>query len=145
MIRLRPAGANEAAIIRKIILQAKINPTRLDWPRFVLAVDDDGNVVGCGQLKPHSDGSVELASIAVIPEYQGRGIARMIIQHLLAQHPQSPLYLMCRSVLQPFYEKFGFRPATEDEMPPHFKRFYRVFSRLQRVVKNMPGPLIMVR
>ena len=28
----------------------------LDWHRFILAIDPFGKVIGCGQVKPHSDG-----------------------------------------------------------------------------------------
>ncbi len=141
--RLRPAAAEEAALIQKIIRQAKINPTGLDWRRFILAVDAEGRVAGCGQLKPHGD-AVELASIAVLPEFQGQGIARLLIEHLIQAHP-GDLYLMCRPVLQPFYEKFGFHTADESELPAYFRRIAAIFNRLRRIVKNAPGPLIMKR
>ena len=141
--RLRPAAAEEAALIHKIIRQAKINPTGLDWRRFILAVDAEGRVAGCGQLKPHGD-DVELASIAVLPEFQGQGIARLLIEHLIQAHP-GDLYLMCRPVLQSFYEKFGFQVVGENELPAYFRRIAAIFNRLRRIVKNAPGPLIMKR
>ncbi len=142
--RLRPATAGDGGAIRRMIYAAQLNPTGLDWRRFVLAVDDADRILGCGQIKPHGDGSRELASIAVLPEAQGRGIARLVIEHLLETQPP-PVYLMCRAELQPFYEKFGFRVLAEAEMPRYFRRVYVAFSRLQRLVKSAYGPLIMRR
>ncbi len=96
----------------------------LDWHRFVIAEDGD-EIVGMGQIKPHGDGSRELASIAVIPERRGQGIARKIIEHLLAQESDA-VYLTCRSQLQSFYTRFGFRRIQVDEMPPYFRRMIRL-------------------
>ena len=143
MYRLRAAVAEEAALINNMIRQAKINPTGLDWRRFILAVDAEDRVVGCGQLKPHGD-AMEMASIAVLPEYQGQGIARLLIENLIEAHP-AELYLMCRPVLETFYEKFGFHVVAENELPPYFRRIASIFNRLRRIVKNAPGPLIMKR
>jgi len=56
----------------------------LDWKRFVVAETHDGGFIGCGQLKPHKDSSLELASIAVDASYRGQGVARAMIEHLLA-------------------------------------------------------------
>ncbi|HEX9090031.1 MAG TPA: GNAT family N-acetyltransferase, partial [Anaerolineales bacterium] len=73
---LRPAMADDAPAIRQIISAVHINPLSLDWQRFVIATDGQGRLVGCGQVKTHRDGSLELASVAVQPEWRGRGIAR---------------------------------------------------------------------
>ncbi|MFN8425135.1 MAG: GNAT family N-acetyltransferase [Anaerolineales bacterium] len=49
---------------------------------------------------------LELASIAVRPEYQGQGIAALVIEYLLKDSPR-PLYLTCVSRMGAFYQKFG--------------------------------------
>ncbi|MCB9135729.1 MAG: GNAT family N-acetyltransferase [Anaerolineales bacterium] len=121
LFTLRPATATDAPTIQALIRQAGINPTGLKWARFVLAIRADGEIVGCGQIKPHLDGSHELASLAVVPAWQGHGIARMLIAHLLTTHV-GELYLMCRASLGPFYEKFGFQKLADSHMPPYFRR-----------------------
>jgi N-acetylglutamate synthase-like GNAT family acetyltransferase len=73
---LRSATAGDFPGIRRLIGRVQINPTGLDWRRFVLAVDASGSMLGCGQLKPHGDAILELASIAVEPPYRHRGVAR---------------------------------------------------------------------
>jgi N-acetylglutamate synthase-like GNAT family acetyltransferase len=109
-------------------------------------VDEAGAMVGCGQIKRHGDGSRELASIAVVPEMRGRGLARCIIERLLAES-EGPLYLTCRASLGPFYEKFGFyRLDWSGPLPPFFHRL----SRLMKIMNSLhvipaEGLLIMRR
>jgi N-acetylglutamate synthase-like GNAT family acetyltransferase len=99
----------------------------LDWQRFVVALAENGVVIGCGQLKPHRDGSWELASIMVAPAWRGQGVARAIIEHLLSNSPRL-LWLTCVSPLVPFYARFGFREVTAPaDMPPYFRWISRLF------------------
>lgn len=131
-IAFRPATAADQAAITAIIRQAGINPMGLKWPNFLLAVDaGTGAVVGTGQLKPHGDRSRELASIATVPAYRGRGIAGEIIRRLMARHAaesRAPLYLTCRSPLRTFYAPYGFREIEPAEMPPYFRRIKRLVN-----------------
>jgi len=148
MITLRPATAADQKQIVAIIRAAQINPLGLKWPNFVLAVEaETGAIVGTGQIKAHADGSRELASIAVIPAYQRRGIAHQIIEHLITEYRRichaDPLYLTCMSTLGPFYEQFGFRSLELDEMTPHFRRAQRFVSLLQAVARQEVTLLVM--
>jgi len=128
----RPAKESDFAQIRDLIHLVRINPTSLDWKRFVVAVNDREEVIGCGQIKPHGKDILELASIAVNPKYRGQGIARRIIENLLEDGTR-PLYLMCESSLGGLYEKFGFQGITYDEMP----RYYQRMSRLAGLVTSL--------
>jgi len=126
---LRPATEDDFPLIKDLIHRVGINPMDLDWHRFVIAVDGSSRMLGCGQLKPHGKDVIELASIAVEPAYQHQGIARVIIEHLIAQGPR-PLYLTCRSRLGSFYEKWGFRSIESKEMPAYFRRLSRLVNTL---------------
>jgi len=143
-ISLRKATQDDSAAIRSLVLEGGINPTGLDWTRFVVATDQSGTVIGCGQLKPHRDGSLELASLAVMETQRGRGIARALIEHLIAQE-DGTLYLMCRSGLGPLYEKFGFYPLEYDEMPRYFQRVSKLVGVLNAVRKTNETLLVMCR
>lgn len=138
---LRSAKQTDGDAIRALIHRVGINPFGLAWNRFVVAESCDSLLIGCGQLKPHKDGSIELASIAVEEPYRGQGIARAMIEYLLARAPR-PLYLMCRPALGGFYAQFNFRAAGEDELPPYFRRIRRVV-RVAGVLTRKEGPLIM--
>ncbi len=56
---------------------------RAGWTHFYVACDDN-KIVGCGAIGPYWDKENEssLFTIFVLPEYQGRGIGRKIIETL---------------------------------------------------------------
>ncbi len=139
---IRSATRQDFPVIRALIQAVHINPTGLDWRRFLIAVTPDDTLVGCGQIKHHFDGSRELASIAVQEQARGQGVARAVIQELLAHEQERPVYLMCRARLESLYVKFGFQAIALNEMPPYFQRI----SRAERIfnAKAQAGDRLMV-
>ena len=129
-LTLRDATIEDQPAIRQIVRAANINPTGLDWPRFIVA-EDGGAIVGVGQVKPHRDGTRELASIAVLPARQGQGIGTAIIQDLVRRE-KATLHLTCRSRLQGYYERFGFRRLESRDYPPYFARMLPILNTLGR-------------
>ena len=129
---LRSALETDFSAIKALIHEAGINPTGLDWHRFIVVEFPAGRFAGCGQLKPHAGGIIEMASIVVSPSARGQGLARLIIQKLITDAPR-PLYLTCRSQMGKFYEKFGFRPISGNDLPKYFQRL----SRLVRLINTL--------
>jgi N-acetylglutamate synthase-like GNAT family acetyltransferase len=123
---LRPAEKQDQSVIRRLVIQGGINPTGLDFQRFWVT-EADGAVIGCCQVKPHLDGSRELASLVVREDWRGKGVARALVEHFTAVE-EDTLYLMCRSDLGEFYEKFGFRSLEVDEMPKYFQRVFKLMN-----------------
>ncbi len=114
----------------------------LDWKRFIVAVNEQDEMIGCGQLKPHGTDILELASLAVFPEYCGKGVARAIIKYLL-QNSRRPLYLMCESSLGRLYEKFGFHGISYEEMPRYFQRMSKLAGLVTTLAQREERLLIM--
>ena len=139
---LRPATAADFPAIKALIRQVRINPTGLDWHRFTVAVNQGGEMIACGQLKPVPGGLTELASLAVRPAYRQRGIARALIEHLLAAAPR-PLYLACRSGLGGLYEKFGFRALYGEETPRYYRHLQRLAGLLMELSRRGESLLVM--
>ncbi len=139
---LRAATARDADSIRQLINEVGINPGGLDWRRFILAVDDQGNLVGCGQIKPHGSDLLELASIAVQPAHRNQGIARSIIMHLLSISTR-PIYLMCVSSMGGLYEKFGFKLLENKEMPRYFQKINSLAGLTELLVRSGESLLVM--
>ena len=131
---IRPANAGDQVPIRAIVRAARLNPIGLDWPRFLVA-EQGGGLIGVGQVKPHRDGSRELASIAVVPEWQGQGIGAAIVRELLARE-RGVLHLMCASTTMPFYRRFGFDEIGRAAMPAYFRRMTRVAGLLIWLTRN---------
>jgi len=129
-LTLRDATASDSATIRRIVRAARINPSGLDWPRFIVA-EDGAIIVGVGQVKPHRDGTRELASMAVLPARQGQGIGTAIIEELLRRE-NGTLHLTCRSRLQGYYERFGFRRLEPRDYPPYFARMLPILNTVGR-------------
>jgi N-acetylglutamate synthase-like GNAT family acetyltransferase len=130
---IRDATVEDQATIRRIVRAANINPTGLEWPRFIVA-EEDGAIVGVGQVKPHRDGTRELASIAVIPDRQGQGLGSAIIDALLRRE-KGTLYLTCRNRLQGYYERFGFKRLEARDYPPYFARMLPILNAVGRVFR----------
>ena len=125
MFSLRSAEKEDQGDIKQLIRAARINPIGLDWRRFVVAVNSSNQMMGCGQVKPHRDGSRELSSVAVAEHWRGRGVARAIIERLMGAHGP-PLWLTCRSSLMPLYKGFGFRLVQDKNQTPYFRRLRRL-------------------
>ena len=142
MTTLRPARETESRSIKDLIQLVGINPMGLDWRRFIVAVNDRDEMVACGQIKPHGGDIHELASIAVQPEHQGKGLARAVIKALLKDSPR-PLYLMCESSLGVFYEKFGFRAVKYEEMPRYFQRITKLAGLVTTLARREERLLVM--
>jgi N-acetylglutamate synthase-like GNAT family acetyltransferase len=130
-LKIRPATEDDQRTIRRFIKDARLNPMSLNWPNFVMA-EEDGEVVGVGQVKAHRDDSRELASIVVVPARQGRGIGSAVIRTLLASNPGVVLHLTCRRELQGYYERFGFRRLNRADYPPYFGRLIPLVNLIGR-------------
>ena len=142
MPTIRPARETDARPIKDLIQLVGINPMGLDWKRFIVAVNDRDEMIACGQIKPHGADIHELASIAVQPDQQGTGLARLIIETLLKDSPR-PLYLMCESSLGAFYERFGFGVVEQDEMPRYFRRISTLAGLVTSLARREERLLIM--
>ena len=143
MTNIRRARESESTQIKDLIHLVGINPMDLDWKRFVVAVNNSDEMIGCGQLKTHGKDILELASLAVYPEQQGKGVGRTIIQYLLKKSPR-PLYLMCESSVGPLYEKFGFRGISYEDMPRYFQRISRL-ARLATALARREERLLVMK
>jgi N-acetylglutamate synthase-like GNAT family acetyltransferase len=140
---LRPAVREDARTIRQMIFAERLNPFSLNWRHFTLAEDPNGNVAGCIQVKTHGDGTRELASLVVRAEFRRQGLARQMIEAILARE-EGPIYLTCRASLAPFYNRFGFNTLADPDLSPYFRRLRRAFRFLQRLTR-LPEDLAVMR
>ena len=141
---IRRATAADQATITRMIRSANLNRMNLKWPNFLVA-EEGGAVVGIGQVKAHGDGTREVASMAVVPAWQGKGIGSAIIKALIAGEGDRVLYLTCRREMRGYYERFGFRTIARADYPPYFARLIRVvnvfalLARTEVLVMRRPG------
>lgn len=103
---IRPAREEDAAWIRSWIYREHLDPTSLKWRNFLIA-EWQGERAAIGQIKRFRDCD-ELGSLVTAPHLRGKGIAAELIA-ALEQQARRPLYLVCRSTMEPYYLRFGFR------------------------------------
>jgi len=123
-IAIRPARPEDQDTIVSLIRQAKLNPRNLKWQNFLVA-EDQGKVVGIRQVKVYEQGTREIASGFVLPEYRRQGISAQLMQALLARETGA-LYTMVNEKRAPYYEQFGFRRVDVSGLPSDFGKEYRI-------------------
>ena len=110
--------------IISFIRQAKLNPRNLHWQNFLVA-EKDGEIVGIRQVKVYSQGTREVASGFVLPQYRRQGISAQLMKALLARET-GPLFTMVNEKRSAYYEQFGFRRVEVSQLPPDFRKEYRI-------------------
>ncbi|MFN8377787.1 MAG: GNAT family N-acetyltransferase [Anaerolineae bacterium] len=111
---IRPATAADEALIKRMVRAERLDPTKLQWPNFLIAEVED-SVVGIGQIRRHRT-CEELGSLVVTADYRQRGVASALMRALEARAGR-PLYLMCAGRMRPFYERFGYHAIRYRETP----------------------------
>jgi N-acetylglutamate synthase-like GNAT family acetyltransferase len=165
-VQVRAATTHDQPLIHLWVRRAKLNPLGLAWRNFLVAERMDvepprvhtptsapmaevgGKVVGIGQVRPHRDGTQELASLVVDEAVRGQGVGSLLVRALL-ERAQLPLYLMCNSDKVPYYARFGFVEVTTAAQVPRALRGYyrlgRVVARVARLFEREPSRLAIMR
>jgi len=64
---------------RKVMIRRSLGELYESIREFLVAVDDDGRVIGCAALHVFWDDLAELKCLAVAEQAQGRGIGRRLV------------------------------------------------------------------
>lgn len=73
---------------------------------FLLSKDEE-----IAALHPHASNYYQLRGMAVVPDHQGRGVGKQLLQHgisLLQKRSVQVLWFNARIKAVPFYERLGF-------------------------------------
>ena len=114
-------------------LEKKMQPSgvleRASWTHFYVA-EEGGDIIGCGAIGPYwgSETESSLFNIFVLPEYQGKGVGRKIIETL----ERDEFFLRAKRVEVPasitgvgFYRKLGYEYKNGTDRPDE-ERLYRL-------------------
>ena len=86
--------------------------------RDFVVVEDEGKIIGCGALHLYGPHLTEVRSIAVIPQYKGKGAGRLMMEALLEEGERQHVKAVCLFTRIPdFFSHFGFRIAKREELP----------------------------
>jgi amino-acid N-acetyltransferase len=84
---------------------------------FVVALED-GRVAGCGALHLYGMHLAEIRSIAVLPEYKGRGVGRALVDALFAEAHRHHVTCLCLFTRTPgFFGHLGFEISRRQDLP----------------------------
>ena len=104
---------------------AKIKPERvkalLKNTAFLVRAKAEGKTVGIARSLFDFGYTAYIADVIVKPEFQGKGVGRLMIEYLLSKIKENSAaddFLMINLLAAPgksgFYEKFGFEKRTEE-------------------------------
>jgi amino-acid N-acetyltransferase len=84
---------------------------------FVVA-EEDGVMIGCGALHIIWEDMAEIRSLAVAPEWQGRGVGRRMVERLIAEAQALGVpQVFALTYHDEFFEGLGFRIVTKESLP----------------------------
>jgi amino-acid N-acetyltransferase len=107
-----------------MVRRARLNPAGPHWEQFVIG-ERDGRAVGVAQLRRHSDGTKELASLVVEPGAREHGIATQMVDALLADETAAVYALIDRRFAGHF-ARWGFRQVGPGALPRPVTRTYLI-------------------
>lgn len=121
--------SKEAINALEKVMQPSNISERAGWTHFYV-VEDNDTIIGCGAIGPYwgSETESSLFTIFVLPEYQGKGIGRKIIETL----ERDEYFLRAKRVEVPasittvnFYRKLGYDYKNGVDRPDE-EQIYRL-------------------
>lgn len=88
---------------------------------FRVITDADGQIVGCGGLRPAADGDVELRKMYLLPQVRRQGLGRRLLEDLISaarRQGHARIVLDTASVLKEaiaLYRARGFQPYENEK------------------------------
>lgn len=116
-IFIRKAEKSDLLAIQKLLSTYFLDMEELKPEDFILA-EIEGEIKGCAALvraKSEEKEFLEIHSIAVHPNYRGKGIGRKLIKCILESISDSTCKLYVKTTVPLFFEKMGFRIITHSE------------------------------
>ncbi len=109
-------------LVERFVISGDLLPRSTE--AIALSIDDwvigelDGEMVGMGSLLVYTPVLAEVRSLAVLPQAQGTGIGRKIVEHLedMGRARQIPtLFALTRAV--PFFVRLGYAITDKEKFP----------------------------
>ncbi len=85
---------------------------------LIVIASHNGQAAGLGRVVPLENGQGELGGIYVLDDFRGLGIASVVVDSLLQQAADTPLYCLPFAKLAEFYMGKGFAPLPADHNVP---------------------------
>lgn len=120
MTTLRPATPADQAAVRALLADAGLPVEGLEdfFPDGYVVAEVEGRVVGATGIESHEENGL-LRSAVVAPEWQGRGIGRLLAEERLSwarRRGLRAMYLLTTTAAG-YFPRLGFIPIGRDEVP----------------------------
>ncbi|MFA6955608.1 MAG: GNAT family N-acetyltransferase [Thermoanaerobaculia bacterium] len=119
-LTIRAAREGDVDDILTLLIDADLNIDGVHehLGSFVVAVDAD-QVVACVGAEAYQFVAL-VRSLAVLPEYQGRGLGRRLVRQVLDRFSSRGLreFYVVTEDAEGFFKKRGFKPCDRDEVHP---------------------------
>ena len=131
-VQFRPARPDAAAAISRLnnqfadeMLMLRRTPemVALAIDDFVVAVTEEGTLLGCGALKEYSPSVAEVAAIAVSREAHGQGVGRLVVGAVERLAMRRDIYDVFALTLQPrFFAACHYTQVDRARYPEKIRR-----------------------
>jgi len=120
MLRAEPARPHDLRGALDLLGRSELTHQDVSegWGHYFVVREDDGRVVGVAGLELHGDVGL-LRSVAVDPDYRGQGLAKALVEAVLARAERVGLravYLLTTSA-RDYFSRHGFSECSRDEAP----------------------------
>ena len=92
-------------------------------------------IIACGSLRKLTDSQL-LTGVAVTEEYRGKGIARLLLNHMKEANDHSTFTFPYRHLV-PFYQSLGYAEVMESGLPSAIIDRYHTYQRQGRDIVLM--------
>ncbi len=120
MTTLRPATQADQGPVRELLATAGLPVEGLEdfFPAGYAVAEVDGRVVAATGIEIHGEDGL-LRSAIVAPEWQGKGIGRLLAEERLSwasRHALRAVYLLTTTAAG-YFPRVGFRPIRREDVP----------------------------
>jgi amino-acid N-acetyltransferase len=116
MLQVEPL-INDFAAQNLMLAKSREQLVRL-FREFVVAVDEEGRVLGCGGLRIFSPELAEIISLAVAPAAHGLGLGGRLVERLVEDAETLGIGTVFALTLRDsFFHRAGFRTVTKELFP----------------------------
>lgn len=126
-MNIRPARVGDVPAIhelirafadRKLMIRRSLGELYEAIREFLVAVDDDGRVIGCAALHVFWEDLAELKCLAVSEQVQGHGVGRMLVEAgWAAAHELELRTVFTLTYVADFFEKCGYHRIEKADLP----------------------------
>lgn len=140
MISISNAKSSDLSVIESLLKSVWGDTNNISCEQFVVAKDNN-KLIGCVRIKRLDRDCLELASLAVLEEYRGKGIGNKLVKEILKKGKKRPVYLLCFLDRKNFYTNSGFSIIDSNSLPNILKneydRVFNVFKQQNKVIIAM--------